>query len=80
MQPHLGRGGVDAQLMHLEAERAAFYLSLQVGLQSCEMLYAGQRCSMESNMSVLNRDIFDHESDRQSPTGGVFRCRRRIYG
>ena len=72
LQHHLGGCGAYAHLMHLEAELAAVYLSLQVGLQSCELLDAGQRCSMESNMTVLNLNVFDDERDRQSPTRGAF--------
>ena len=42
-----------------------------------EMLYAWQRCSMEGNMTVLNLDMFDDESDWHSPSRGAFRCRWR---
>src|SRR4030095_4962579 len=77
LQPHLSGCGADAQLLHLEAERAAVYRALQGGLQSLEMLYARQRCSMEGNMAVLNLDMFDDESDRKSPTRGAFWSRGR---
>src|SRR4030095_8085031 len=77
LQHHLGGWGEDTQLVHLEADLAAVDLSLQVGLQACEMLYARQRCSMESNMAVLNLDMFDNESDRKSPTRGAFWSRGR---
>jgi hypothetical protein len=75
LQEHLGRCGARAQLVHLEAERTTVYLSLQVGLQAWEMLYARQSCSMESNMAIVNLDMFDDESDRKSRTRGA--CRRR---
>jgi hypothetical protein len=39
-------------------------------LQSREMLDAGQRCGMESNMAVLQLEVFDYESNGQSPTCG----------
>ena len=76
VQHHLGRGSTDGQRVHLEAEAVRIDLTLEVGLQPCERLHAGQGRGLHHDLASVDLDTFHHDRHWQLAACGACRCRR----